>query len=83
MNEEEKDDLLKDTVAAIGVIKSQYDCEVIKNYEIPPAGQHEHGRNDRLRCSNATKHKLRLRRGNIHKLEAVAEGRRLVHQREA
>lgn len=36
MNEKEKDDLLKDVVAAIGVIKAQYDCEVIKNYEIPP-----------------------------------------------
>jgi hypothetical protein len=36
MNEKEKDDLLKDAVAAIGVIKAQYDGEVIKEYEIPP-----------------------------------------------
>ena len=36
MNEKEKDDLLKDAVAAIGVIKAQYDCEVIKDYEISP-----------------------------------------------
>jgi hypothetical protein len=36
MNEKEKDELLKDAVAAIGVIKAQYDGEVIKEYEIPP-----------------------------------------------
>lgn len=36
MNEKEKDDLLKDAVAAIGVIKAQFDAEVIRNYEIPP-----------------------------------------------
>ena len=36
MNEKEKDDLLKDVVAAIGVIKAQFDVEVIRNYEIPP-----------------------------------------------
>ena len=31
----EKDDLYKDAVAAIGVIKAQLDAEVIRNYEIP------------------------------------------------
>jgi hypothetical protein len=36
MNEKEKDDLLKDVVAAIGVIKAQFEVEVIKDYEIPP-----------------------------------------------
>ena len=36
MNEKEKDNLLKEAVAAIGVIKAQYDSEVIKDYEIPP-----------------------------------------------
>ena len=36
MNEKEKDNLLKDAVAAIGVIKAQFDGEVIRNYEIPP-----------------------------------------------
>lgn len=35
MSEKEKDNLLKDVVAAIGVIKAQYEVEVIKNYEIP------------------------------------------------
>ena len=35
MNEKEKDDLLKDAVAAIGVIKAQFDDEVIRDYEIP------------------------------------------------
>ena len=35
MNEKEKDNLLKDAVAAIGVIRAQYDSEVIKDYEIP------------------------------------------------
>ena len=36
MNEKQKDDLLKDAVAAIGVIKAQFEVEVIKDYEIPP-----------------------------------------------
>ena len=36
MTEKEKDNLLKDAVAAIGVIKAQYEGEVIKDYEIPP-----------------------------------------------
>lgn len=36
MNEKEKGNLLKDAVAAIGVIKAQYEGEVIKDYEIPP-----------------------------------------------
>lgn len=36
MTEQEKDNLLKDAVAAIGVIKAQFDDEVIRNYEIPP-----------------------------------------------
>jgi len=36
MSEKEKDNLLKDAVAAIGVIKAQFDDEVIRNYEIPP-----------------------------------------------
>ena len=36
MNEKEKDDLLKDVVAAVGVIKAQFEVEVIKDYEIPP-----------------------------------------------
>lgn len=36
MSEKEKDNLLKDVVAAIGVIKAQYEVEVIKDYEIPP-----------------------------------------------
>ena len=36
MTEKQKDDLLKDVVAAIGVIKAQFEVEVIKDYEIPP-----------------------------------------------
>lgn len=36
MTDKQKDDLLKEAVAAIGVIKAQYDAEVIKDYEIPP-----------------------------------------------
>lgn len=36
MKAKEKDNLLKDVVAAIGVIKAQYEVEVIKDYEIPP-----------------------------------------------
>lgn len=36
MGEKQKDDLLKDVVAAIGVIKAQFEVEVIKDYEIPP-----------------------------------------------
>ena len=36
MSEKQKDDLLKDAVAAIGVIKAQFDAEVIRNYEITP-----------------------------------------------
>ena len=36
MSEKEKDKLLKEVVAAIGVIKAQYEVEVIKDYEIPP-----------------------------------------------
>lgn len=36
MTEKEKDDLLKDAVAAIGAIKAQFEVEVIKDYEIPP-----------------------------------------------
>lgn len=36
MSEKQKDDLLKDTVAAIGVIKAQFDAEVIRDYEISP-----------------------------------------------
>lgn len=36
MTEKEKDDLLKDAVASIGVIKEQFDCEVIRNYGISP-----------------------------------------------
>ena len=36
MTQEEKDNLLKDVVAAIGVIKAQFEVEVIKDYEIPP-----------------------------------------------
>lgn len=36
MSEKQKDDLLKDAVAAIGVIKAQFDDEVIRDYEIPP-----------------------------------------------
>lgn len=35
MNEKEKEDLLKDAVAAIGVIKAQFKTEVIRDYEIP------------------------------------------------
>ncbi len=35
MNEKEKDALLKYAVAAIDVIKAQFDTEVIRNYEIP------------------------------------------------
>ena len=34
MNEKEKDDMLKDIVAAIDVIKSQFDTKVIRNCEI-------------------------------------------------
>jgi hypothetical protein len=36
MTDKQKDDLLKDAVAAIGVIKAQFEVEVIKDYEIPP-----------------------------------------------
>ncbi len=36
MSEKQKDELLKDAVAAIGVIRAQYEGEVIKDYEIPP-----------------------------------------------
>ena len=36
MNEKEKDNLLKDVVAAIGAIKARFKVEVIKDYEIPP-----------------------------------------------
>ena len=36
MNEKQKKDLLKHVVGAIGVIKAQYEVEVIKDYEIPP-----------------------------------------------
>lgn len=36
MTDKQKDDLLKETVAAIGVIKAQFEVEVIKDYEIPP-----------------------------------------------
>lgn len=35
MTEKQKD-LLKHIVGAIGVIKAQYEVEVIKDYEIPP-----------------------------------------------
>lgn len=36
LTQEEKDNLLKDIVDAIRVIKAQYEVEVIKDYEIPP-----------------------------------------------
>ena len=36
MSEKQKDNLLKDVVAAIGAIKAQFEVEVIKDYEIPP-----------------------------------------------
>lgn len=36
MTEKQKDDLLKDAVAAIDAIKAQFEVEVIKDYEIPP-----------------------------------------------
>lgn len=36
MTEKQKDELLKYVVAGIGVIKAQFDAEVIKEYEIPP-----------------------------------------------
>ena len=36
MSEKQKDDLLKDVVAAIDAIKAQFEVEVIKDYEIPP-----------------------------------------------
>lgn len=36
MSEKQKDDLLKDAVAAIGIIKAQFDAEVIRDYEISP-----------------------------------------------
>lgn len=36
MTEKQKDDLLKDAVAAIDTIKAQFEVEVIKDYEIPP-----------------------------------------------
>lgn len=36
MTDKQKDGLLKDTVAAIGVIKAQFEAEVIKDYEVPP-----------------------------------------------
>lgn len=36
MTEKQKDELLKYVVAGIGVIKAQFDAEVIKDYEIPP-----------------------------------------------
>ncbi len=36
MSEKEKDNLLKDAVAAIGVIKAQFDAEVIRDYEVLP-----------------------------------------------
>lgn len=36
MNENQKDELLKHVVEAIGEIKAQFDVEVIKGYEIPP-----------------------------------------------
>ena len=45
MIEKEKDDLLKDAVAAIGVIKAQFDCEVIRNYEISPLVNMNKGEN--------------------------------------
>ena len=35
MTEKQKNDLLKHIVGAIGVIKAQYEVEVIKDYEIP------------------------------------------------
>lgn len=35
MTEKQKKDLLKHVVGAIGVIKAQYEVEVIKDYEIP------------------------------------------------
>lgn len=34
--ERERNELLKHVVGAIGVIKAQFDAEVIRNYEIPP-----------------------------------------------
>lgn len=36
MTDKQKDDLLRDVVAAIGIIKAQYDVEVIKDCEVPP-----------------------------------------------
>lgn len=36
MTDKQKDDLLKDAVATIGVIKAQFDAEVIRDYEISP-----------------------------------------------
>lgn len=36
MTQKEKNDLLKHIVGAIGVIKAQFEVEVIKDYEIPP-----------------------------------------------
>ena len=36
MSEKQKDDPLKDAVAAIDAIKAQFEVEVIKDYEIPP-----------------------------------------------
>ena len=33
---QQKDDLLKHVVGAIGAIKAQFEVEVIKDYEIPP-----------------------------------------------
>lgn len=36
MTDKQKDDLLKDTLAAIGAIKAQFEVEVIKDYEVPP-----------------------------------------------
>lgn len=36
MTDKQKDDLLRDVVAAIGIIKAQFDVEVIRDYEIPP-----------------------------------------------
>ena len=35
MTDKQKDDLLKDAFATIGVIRAQFEVEVIKDYEIP------------------------------------------------
>lgn len=74
MTDKQKDDLLKDADAAIGVIKAQHEKELIKYYDIVPMKDKDTGKEIGYGVQMDLTPQLCLRRIDADRLETAAEG---------